>query len=107
MLNENFTFNYFEIAMTFRNSILINAILSSLEATNFLTKSHIGTLHECDIYLMSRLFLSGSKSPVLGYFWETGAMPIEFLLMGRRMMYLFEIMTKKNSSELVRSVVDM
>ena len=106
MLNENFTYNYFEIAMTFRNSILVNGILSSLEASNFLSKDHIRKIEECDFYLMKNLFRSGSCSPILGYYWETGAIPLGFILMGRRANFYRDIF-HKSDNEIVKAVINL
>ena len=85
---------------------MINGILYSLEARNFLNKSHLETLQACDNYLLSKLFMSGANSPIIGYFWETGALPMKFVLMVRRLLYLWDILQKKNS-ELVRHIVDL
>ena len=87
--------------MTFRNSILVNGVLSSLEATNFLHQSHLETLEKCDIYLMSKLFLPGFSCPSVSFFLETGSLPLRFILMGRRIMFHFQILKKKNNKELV------
>ena len=101
MLNENFSFSYFETAMVFRNSILVNGVLSSLEAVNFLSPSHLDSLEKCDNYLMSKLFLSGSTTPSVSFFMETGSLPLRFVLMGRRVMFYFQILKKENNNELV------
>ena len=106
MLNENFTYNYFEVAMMFRNSIMINGMLCSLEASNYLNKGHIETLEDCDKYLMSKIFMPGAKSPFLGYFWETGALPIRFVLMGRRILFLWSIL-QKDRNQLVKQIFDL
>ena len=103
MVNENFSYNYFDAVLMFRNAIFVNRILSSLEATNHLTNANIARIEEADRYLMSKLFLSGSRSPVLGYFWECGILPLRFVLMGRRIMFLWSIL-QKESTEAVKAL---
>ena len=106
MVNEHFIFNYFESALVFRNSILINSVLFSLEANNYINKRQIERLESCDKYLFSKLFLAGSCAPALGYYWETGAIPLQFILMGRRLMYFWEIL-HKSDKEIVKTVIDI
>ena len=106
MLNENFAYNYFQVAMTFRNSIMINSMMCSLEARNFLNMSHLNSLQDCDHYLMMKLFLPGAHCPTLSFYWETGVWPIQFILMGRRLMFHWSIL-QKNDDELVKQTYNI
>ena len=59
MLKEvSFGFYYFEMAMMFRNSMLINGILCSIESVYGLNKTHIEQLELCDKILMKKIFNS-------------------------------------------------
>ena len=59
MLKEvSFGVYYFEMAMLFRNSMLINGILCSIESVYGLTNTHIEQLEQCDRILMRKIFNS-------------------------------------------------
>ena len=47
---------YFEVALLFRSSILINSMLCSSEVLYGITQKHIQTLEKCDRFFFSRLF---------------------------------------------------
>ena len=55
MLKEvSFGYHYFQIAMLFRNSKLVNGILYSIETLYGLTNAHIDKLEQCDRLLMRK-----------------------------------------------------
>jgi len=87
MLNENFFFTYFQTGLLFRNSMLINGMLYSLEAFAGIKDNHIKSLEKCDKYFFATIFQSGACTPSLSYYWETGELPIKFILMGRRLIF--------------------
>ena len=106
MINESFSFNYFEVAILFRNSILINEMLCSVESLNYLNKCHIEKLESCDKYLMTKLFQTGPSCPTNGFFFETGALPLRYVIMGRFLTFLWSILNK-NESELAKQVYEI
>ena len=96
---------YFEMALLFRNSLLINGILYNMEALHGFKKKHLDIIEECDKNLMRRLFNCPDGTPTEAFFLETSAIPIRFILMGRRIMYYWTILNK-SEDELVRRVFD-
>ena len=54
-------------------------------------------------FLFKSVFQSPFSTPIAAYYLETGAIPIRFVLIGRRLMYLWTIL-QKNEEELVSKV---
>ena len=104
MLQEiSFGPHYFQMALLFRNSILLSSMLCSSEVLYGITKSHIEQLEQVDRIFFRRLFQVPDCTAIEALYLETSAVPIRFLLMGRRLMYLWDIL-QKSESELVRQV---
>ena len=104
MLKEvSFGFYYFEMAMMFRNSMLINGILCSIESVYGLNKTHIEQLELCDKILMKKMFNSVSTTPIEAYYLETNTLPLRFVVLARRVMYYWGIL-QKSDTELVKQV---
>ena len=104
MLQEiSFGPHYFKMALLFRDSILISSMLGSSEVLYGLTKSHIEKLEQVDRIFFRRLFQVPNCTTIEAFYLETSAVPIRFLLTGRRLLYLWDIL-QKNESELVRKV---
>ena len=78
-------------------------MLCSSEALYGITSNHIAQLESVDKYLLKSVFQSPCSTPIAAYYFETGAIPISFLLKGRRLMYLWTILQKKED-ELVSKV---
>lgn len=104
---ENIAFGEFcfEMALLFRNSLLINGILYNMEALHGIKNKYLDIIEECDKMLMRRLFNFPEGTPLEAFFLETSALPVLFILMGRRLMYYWTILNKPND-ELVREVFD-
>ena len=106
MLKElSFGYHYFNMAMLFRTSMLINGMLCSSEALYGIKKSHIEKLESCDKMLFKSVFQSPCTTPTVAYYLETGSVQIKYLLKGRRIMYLWNIL-QKSDQELARKVYD-
>ena len=91
------------MAMILRSTMLVNGILYSTEALISLNKSHIDTLEACDKNFMARLFNVPHTTPYEAYFIETAAIPLWFLLAGRRLRFYWSLL-QKTESELVKQV---
>ena len=89
---------YFEVAMIFRSSHLINGILTNSEAWYGLTKANIEQLEQVDDMLLRRVLEVGSCCPKEMLYLETGATPIRFTIMQRRLMFLHYILNEEKSS---------
>ena len=92
--------------MQLRNAILINGMLCSVEAVFGLTASHIDKLEQCDRYFMRKLFNSPVSTPIESFYLETGAIPIRFTIIARRLLFYWTILNKQDS-ELVKQVYNI
>ena len=97
--------NYFEMALLFRNSMLINSLLSSSEVLYNVEKKHIDKLERCDKDLFARVLGVPSTCSSEAFYLETGVLPIKFILQGRRLMYYRDLL-RKSESELVKKFFD-
>ena len=106
MLEEiSFGYYFFEIAIMFRNSMFLNGILCSSEVLYGVTKEHVEMLEKTDRMFMRRVFNCPVSTPIESYYLETSTIPIKFILIGRRLMYLWTIL-QKDDNELVKKVFD-
>ena len=82
------------MALLFRNSMLINSLLSSSEVWYGVENNHIEKLEKCDRILLTRLFSVPFSCSYEAVFLETGCLPIRFIIQGRRLFkfkrYLFD-----------------
>ena len=104
MLQEiSFGYYYFQIAMMFRNSMLLNGMLCSSEVLYGINNEHIEMLEQCDRIFMRRVFDCPVSTPIESFYLETSTIPIRFILMGRRLMYLWTLL-QKSEKELAKQV---
>ena len=94
---------YFEMALLFRNSMLINSMLCSVEALYGLKDVHVDKLENVDKYLLKKVLNASSTTAVEALYLETGAMPLRFTIISRRLMFYWTILNKSNK-ELVKKV---
>ena len=104
MLQEiSFGPHYFKMAMLFRNSILLSSMLCSSEVLYGITNKHIEKLEQVDRIFFRRLFEVPNCTAIESFYLETSSLPIRFILIGRRLLYLWDVL-HKNENELVRKV---
>ena len=88
----------FEVAMTMRNSFLISSMLTNSSVWYNVTMKQIVTLEQVDEQLL-RCILSAPKcTPVPMFYLETGSVPLRFILVSRRVLFLHYILTQDRSS---------
>ena len=68
-----------------------------------LRKEYIESLETIDEYLLRKIFKTGSKVPKESLYLESGAIPIKYIVMGRRLNYLHHILSR-NETELISKV---
>ena len=66
-----------------------------------LNNTHIEKLEQVDRIFFRRLFQVPNCTAIEAFYLETASIPIRFILMGRRLLYLWDILNK-NKSELVQ-----
>ena len=103
MKEISFGQHYFGIAMLLPSSLLINGILFNTEALMNNNKKQMNILESCDKDLFMRLFSSPRTTPSEAFYLETSTIPIRFIVMGRRLMFYWNILQKPDV-ELVRQV---
>ena len=94
---------HFEMGLLFRTSELLNGILFNTEALFAMTDKHIEQLEECDKYLLRGLFNAAGGTPLESLFIETSAIPLRFIVKGRRIMFYWTLLNK-TEEELVKRV---
>ena len=85
--------------------MLINSILSSSESLYNIEKKHIDKLESCDKDLLVRLFSVPHTCSYESLYLETGCLPIQFIIQGRRLMYFWTLL-HKSEKEFVKKVFD-
>ena len=102
MLEEMCFGNFlFEVAMVFRNSFIINGILTNLEASYGLTLDQIEKLEKCDEQLIRTVLECPFSTPKEMLYLEMGVTPIRFLIMARRLMF-HQYILKEDDDSLIR-----
>ena len=89
---------YFECAIILRNSLLINGILTNVEAWYGLAASEIEILESVDLFLFRRIFEMSSSCPKEMFFLETGCLPISSIIVVRRLLFLHSILQEDPNS---------
>ena len=104
MLQEvSFGPHYFQMAMLFRESILLSSMLCCSEVLYGVTKAHIEKLEQADRVFFRRLFEVPNCTTIESFYLETSTIPIRFLLMKKRLFYFWDIL-QKDENELVKKV---
>ena len=96
--------HYFKIALLLRESLLLNAILSSSESWYGLTQSEIEELESVDINLLRRIFEVPHTVPTVSLFLETGCISIGTLIKCRRVNYLHYLVNSEETEMLSKFV---
>ena len=86
---------YFQIAVTLRESLFLNGILTNVEPFSPLKQKELKVLIKCDTDLMKLLFNVNSFTNEMLYI-DTGKLPIEFIIAKKRLLYLWEICHEKS-----------
>ena len=94
---------FFEMAMLFRSSMLINSVLYSSEVLYGVKLRHLEILEKCDKMLFTKLFSVPQICSYEAFFLETNALPIRYILIGRRLMYYWVLLNKADN-ELAKKV---
>ena len=96
----SFGAHFFEIAVTLRNSILINGMLTNSEVWYGLTTNDVTQLEEVDRLLLRQILSVASTCPVEALYLELGCVPLGFIIQSRRVNYLHHLVTR-NEKEML------
>ena len=70
---------YFKIAFLFRDSMLLNGILTNLEVWHPISNNQIEILEKVDAYFIRKTLKGHSKTPKESLYLETGLLPIKYV----------------------------
>ena len=91
------------MAILFKNSMLINSLLSSSEVLYNIELKHVKMLEKCDKSLLQRIMSIPSTCSYEAVYLETGCLPVRYILQGRRLIYYWTLLNKPDK-ELVKKV---
>ena len=86
--------------------MLKNSVLCSSEVLYGIKSDHIDTLEKCDKLLFTKMFGVPNSCAYESFFLETGAIPIRFIIIGRRLMYYWCLLNK-SEDELAKKVLNI
>ena len=89
---------YFEVAMILRDSLFLSSILLNSEAWVNYKENDIRILEQCDELLFSRILDCDGKTSNTMKYLELGAIPIRFLIMKRKILFLQYILKQDKKS---------
>ena len=103
LLEVSLRYQYIEIRVVLRETILPSKMLLSAESWHKLFQYQIERLEDVDLAFFRQLFNSHSKTGIEFYFSESGTIPIPIKISVRRLMYWWHIV-RVNKSELISRV---
>ena len=86
-----------QMGLHLRQAMLLNGILFNSEAWHCLTDNHIEQLQIIDNQLLRKICNAHSKTSTAFLHLETGTMPLKYVITSRRLNFLKEILSRKNS----------
>jgi hypothetical protein len=94
----SFGMYYFEIAMTLRESMFVNGILTNSDIWYNLKETEIEELESLDRMLLQKIFGTKVSCPKEALFLESGVIPIGIIIKSRRLNYLHYLVKEDESS---------
>ena len=95
----------FEVSLTLRDSFLISSILTNSEAWLGLSNSEVEKLEQVDESLLRRFLEVGQGCPKEMLYLELGCMPIRYIIMIRRILFLHYLLNEEKDSLINRVLV--
>ena len=86
-----------------REAMLINGILFNSEAWHGITTSDVASLERVDEALLRGVVGGHSKLPITALYLECGAVPLRYIIMSRRIMYL-QVILKREETEQIKKL---
>ena len=90
--------HYLEVALTLRNSLFINGILTNLESSYGLKDTEIDELEQIDEWLLCMILECPPSTPREMLYLEVGATPLRYIIMTRRLMFYHYIINQPDDS---------
>ena len=89
---------HFEVAVTLRNALFISSVLCNSEAWYNISNEEINKLEQADEILLRRTLECPSSTPKEMLYLELNCLPIRFLIMSRRVNFLWSILAEDPNS---------
>ena len=97
---------YYKISFMFRECKLLNGILTNAEVWYPISEKQLEILENIDLMFIRKLLNGHSKTAKEALYLETGLIPIRFVCIKRRIMYLHHILNRPES-EIIRRVYEV
>ena len=81
-----------EVFIILRNSLMLSTLLSNCESMYRVTKQDVNSLEDVDNQILRQYFQLHSKTPTEFILLELGLVPVKYLVIQRRIMFLFWIL---------------
>ena len=101
--NVSLGIHFFRIALSLREAMMINEIVTNSEVWYSVKEKHLETLENLDEMLLRKFFNAHSKTAKESFFLECGIIPIRFIIAKRKLMYL-RCIHKRSKTDLVKKV---
>ena len=88
--------HYFEIAATYRESMLVSGMLTNCESWYGLTKTEVEQLEEVDKLLLRQVLGVASSCPIEALYLEMGILPFSLIIKNRRINFLQYLVKRKD-----------
>ena len=90
------------MALILRNSLFINSILLNAEVWHRLTKADVEELESVDNALL-RILEAPASTPTHMFYLELGCIPIRYIIINRRIMFL-QYLLKQDDDSLLHNI---
>ena len=99
-------YHFFRISFLLRESRLVNGIMTNAEIWHPLSDNQMDVLENIDLMLIRKIVKGHSKAPKETFFMDTGLLPLKYVTIKRRLLFLQTIL-KRSKSELTRNVYEV
>ena len=89
---------YFEGAMILRDSLFLASLISNCESWVNLTKKNVTDIEKVDEQLLRSILSAHPKTPIELLYLDLGAIPVRYILMSRRINYLWYLLHNEEGS---------
>ena len=96
---------YFQSGNILRNSLLLSSLLTNSEAWYNVTSRQMEDLERVDEEMLRKILEAPSKTPKELLYLETGNIPLRYVIMGRRLNYLWYLLNEEDDS-LIRQFLE-
>ena len=93
---------YYEMALVFRDTMLVSKLVSSSEAWYNITDEQYSKLEEIDEMYMMQVLQLPQSTPRLSLYVECGRIPLRYIIKSRRLMYYWKILNLKENELLYK-----